>query len=108
MTADLMTPRSPTPKLVYEPRFWRGRIWVQGGPFQGVGFIVRCPYGTAMNLAEILTRASARGQIRRYTFGPLPPSALSALPREVRDDPRLRYEPVLEQLAQDHHIDWSA
>jgi hypothetical protein len=39
-------PVSPTPPAVYEPRFWRGRIWIKGGAFEGVGFVVRCPYGS--------------------------------------------------------------
>jgi hypothetical protein len=101
-------PVSPTPPIVYEPRFWRGRIWTKGGLFEGIGFVVRCPYGAAMNLSEVLTRACARAQILRYTFGPLPPVKLSALPREVRNSPELRYEPVLERLARDYEIRWSA
>lgn len=100
--------RSPTPATVYEPRFWKGRIWIAGGPFQGIGFVVRCPYGAAMNLSEVLTRASARRQILRYAFGPVPARALSAMSRAERDNPALRYEPVLEDLSRRYGIDWSA
>jgi len=99
---------SPTPREVYEPRFWKGRIWVQGGPFQGVGFITRCPYGVAMNLSEILTRACARRQITRYTFGPMPVAELKRLPKTTKNAPELRYEPMLSKLASEWQIDWSA
>jgi hypothetical protein len=99
---------SPTPKVVYQPRFWKGRIWVKGGPFQGVGFLIRCPYGVAANAAEILQRAAARGQITRYTFGPMPADQLKHLSKEYRNAPGLRYEPVFDNLAANLHIDWAA
>lgn len=101
-------PVSPTPPTVYEPRFWKGRIWIKNGPFAGVGFIIRCPYGVAANAAALLQRAAARGQITRYTFGPLPAEQLKRLPKATRNDPLLRYEPVFDDLAESLHIDWVA
>jgi hypothetical protein len=42
-----MHPRSPTPPLVYEPRIWAGRIWIEGGPFPGIPFQFKAPYGVS-------------------------------------------------------------
>jgi hypothetical protein len=101
---DLVGPVSPTPPTVYEPRIWAGRIWLNDGGIAGVGFTVKAPYGKAMNLAEILTRACARWQIKRFSFGPMSKSAFKRLDRSTLRRP----EDVLDALSAQYHIDWAA
>jgi hypothetical protein len=58
----------------------------------------------AVNMAEVLTRACARWQIRRFTFGPMSKSALKRLNRSTLR----RYEDVLADLSARYSIDWAA
>lgn len=95
---------SPTPPAVYEPRIWSGRIWVPGGPFEGIAFAFKAPYGVYMNALQILGRAMARRQILRFQMGPTSKTKLRSLDRSAL----LRYEPVFDELAQRLGIDWSA
>lgn len=97
-------PRTPTPPVVYEPRLWGGRIWLKGQGIAGIGFTVKAPYGVAINMAEVLTRACARGQIVRFTYGPMSKSALKRLDRSTLR----RYEDVLADLSERYGIDWAA
>lgn len=96
------------PKIVYEPRFWKGRVWIKGGPIAGVGFLFRCPYGVATNVSVMLTRQATLGQIARFTFGPVPGRQLTAMAKEVKNSPELRFEEVLGKLGSDLGINWEA
>lgn len=104
MTAPFMTPRSPTPQLVYEPRIFSGRIWVAGGPFAGIPFDFKAPYGVYMNALQILGRAMARRQILRFQIGPTSKTKLRTIDRTRL----VRYEEAFEALARAHGLDWSA
>lgn len=99
-----MAPRTPTPELVYEPRIWSGRLWLVDGPFEGIPFAFKAPYGVYMNALQILGRAMARRQITRFQMGPMSKTKLRSLDRA-----RLaRYEDVFADLGRTHTIDWSA
>ena len=104
LNPDLIGPVSPTPPLVYEPRLWAGRIWTKESGIAGIGFVVKCPYGQAVNLASILARACARFQITRYQYGPISKSALRRLDRASLRRP----EDVLDALSAQCHINWAA
>jgi hypothetical protein len=101
---DLVGPRTPTPPVVYEPRIWSGRIWTKGCGIAGIGFTIKAPYGIAVNMAEVLTRACARGQIARFTFGPTSKAGFKRLDRSTLK----RYEDVLADLSARYSIDWAA
>lgn len=105
LNAPRLPERSPTPPKVYEPRLWKGRVWVKGGPIAGYGFRFKAPYGVYMNALELLGRAMARGQILRFQMGPITPA-------ELRDRAMVaaltRYEPAFELLGLQLGIDWSA
>lgn len=103
MTA-FMTPRSPTPEVVYEPRIWSGRIWIEGGPFAGIPFAFKAPYGVYMNAIQILGRAMARRQITRFQIGPASKTKLRRLDRSTL----VRYEDAFASLARTYRIDWGA
>ena len=96
--------RSPTPAPVYEPRLWAGRIWVPGGPFEGIPFAFKAPYGVYMNALQVLGRAMARGQITRQQMGPMSKTRLRQLDRSSLR----RYEEVFADLSRAHGIDWGA
>ena len=104
---NLAGPRSPTPRLVYERRFYKVRIWVPDGPFEGIGLTFRAPYGVAVNASELLARAVARGQILRFTFGAITPKQLTAMTREQKDNTP-RYEDAFDDFARAWGIDWGA
>jgi hypothetical protein len=99
-----MTPRSPTPPVVYEPRIFSGRIWIAGGPFAGIPFTFKAPYGVYMNAIQVLGRAMARGQISRFQIGPTSKTKLRSLDRTTL----VRYEDAFASLSRAHSIDWSA
>lgn len=101
---EAMIPRSPTPPLVYEPRLWSGRLWVAGGPFEGIPFAFKAPYGVYMNALQVLGRATARRQILRFQMGPMSKTKLRQLDR----DTLVRYEDAFESLGRTYLIDWSA
>ena len=100
----MMVDRSPTPRKTYEPRWWKVRIWTKGGPFEGTPIQFNAPYGVYMNAIQILGRAIARGQIQRFTFGPLTARDFKSLDRANRQ----RYEQAFAQVGQALGIDWAA
>lgn len=98
---------SPTPRSVYEPRIFTVRIWVPGGPFEGVGFLFKAPYGTSIMASEILARAVARQQITRFTFGAASRSMLRRR-RAVTSEQFRRFEPAFSAVGQQLGIEWAA
>lgn len=104
----LSGPVSPTPREVYAPCFFKGRIWLAGGAFEGVGFIFRAPYSGSFFAAEALLRATHRKQITRFALGPMTKRQLNALPRQTKDSPELRPAVVFERLGRELGVDWAA
>lgn len=102
-----MAPRTPTPAVVYEPRIWKARVWVRGGPFEGIPIIFKAPYGVAVNASQVLARAAARRQITRFLFGPVPASQLKRWGKAERDALQ-RYEDAFAAAATAWQIDWEA
>jgi hypothetical protein len=102
--ATLVGPRTPTPLTVYEPRIWAVRIWIKGGPFAGVGFLFKAPYGVAVNAGMILTRAACRFQITRYQLQPATSAQINRWGRKNLE----RYEDAFEKVGVTHAIDWAA
>lgn len=105
---QLTGPASPTPREVYAPCFFKGRIWITNGPFEGVGFIFRAPYSGSFFAVETLLRATHRKQITRFALGPVTKRQLNALPRVTKDSPELRPAAVFERLGHELGIDWTA
>jgi hypothetical protein len=99
--------RSPTPAVVYEPRLWKARIWVPGGPFEGVGIRFKAPYGVYMNALQVLGRAAARRQITRFSVGPVSTSELRRWTKADRAALQ-RYEDAFEAVGREWQIDWAA
>lgn len=101
---NLVGDRSPTPPIVYEPRIWKARIWVENGPFEGISLIFKAPYGQGMNAATVLARAIARYQILRLAFGPARARDFAKLNRKNL----LRFDEAFEAVARAWAIDWAA
>lgn len=99
-----MNPVTPTPQIVYEPRIWAARVWVQHGPFEGIPVIFKAPYGQGMNAATVLARACSRHQILRFSFGPASARQLRRVDRKNLQ----RFEAAFEAVAKLWAIDWAA
>lgn len=104
MTTAVSPVQQERPTISHEPRIWAGRVWVQGGPIAGYGFIFKAPYGVYMNASVLLARACATRQIVRYQLGPLSNTAFRTLDRSKL----VRYEEAFDKLAEQLTIDWSA
>lgn len=100
----LTGPVSPTPLEVYEPRIWKARIWVAGGPFEGVPVFFKAPYGVYMNAVQLLARAVARSQIARFTFGPATKRDFRTLDRKALR----RFDEAFVPIAEQYSINLSA
>jgi hypothetical protein len=99
-----MTPISPTPQIVYEPRIWCARVWVQHGPFEGIPVVFKAPYGQGMVAATILARACSRHQILRFSFGPASARQMRRLDRKTLQ----RFEAAFTKVAKEWSLDWAA
>lgn len=104
MDNEYMEPVSPTAPIVYEPRLWSARIWIKGGPFEGIAIDFKAPYGQAMNAATVLARAASRRQILRYAFGPTSARQMRRVDRKALQ----RFAPAFEAIAERYSIDWAA
>jgi hypothetical protein len=99
-----MQPSPSTPPATYQPRIFKVRIWVKGGPFEGTRIFFKAPYGTAVATAEVLARAVTTGQISRFTYGPASARDFRTLDRKTL---KRFYEAAFE-LALKHGINWNA
>lgn len=101
---NLVGPVSPTPPVVYEPRIWKARVWVKGGPFEGTGILFKAPYGQGMNASTVLARAASRYQITRFSFGPATERDFAKLNRGALK----RFDEAFAEAGQKLGIDWTA